>query len=512
MPITLSLRRSARINSRGRATSDRGVTRSWSALESRVACLAGGLQGLGLSPGGRVAILAFNSAAYLEALYAIPWAGGIVVPLNTRLAGPELSYQLADSEAAFLLFDSAHETAARQLAGELPHLRLIRLDGDAAGGDSADWNDLASRSPAAPDAALNDSDLAGIFYTGGTTGRAKGVTLTHGNVLHNVANLMPHFRFGPETRGLHAAPMFHIADSLGIYGVTMAGGQHFFVPKFDAAQVLAAIETEAVSFVILVPTMVKMLLDAPDFAPGRLRSLTDLFYGGSVMPAPVLNRALNLLPHLRFHQGYGLTETAPTATYLSPEQHRAALAGRIRSGSAGQQVYSVDVAIMDGQGRPLPANTTGEICVKGPTVMRGYWRKPEATADAFFGDWFRTGDVGRLDEDGFLTVVDRVKDMIISGGENIYSAEVESVLLEHAAVLECAVIGVPSERWGEAVHAVVRLRPGLAATPAELAEHCRARLAGYKCPRSFSFRDAPLPLSGAGKILKSALRAESVAA
>lgn len=512
MPVTLSLRRSAKINRRGMATSDRGVARSWSALEARIARLAGGLQGRGLVRTGRVAILAFNSASYLEALYAVPWAGGIVVPLNTRLAAPELAYQLADSEAAVLLFDAAHEMMARQLKQTLPQLRLIRLDSSLERSDLLNWDDLAAESAAVADTEIGDSDLAGIFYTGGTTGRAKGVALTHGNILHNVANLMPHFRFGPDTRGLHAAPMFHIADSLGIYGITMAGGQHFFVPKFDAAQVLDAIEAEGINFIILVPTMVKMLLDAPEFEPRRLRSLTDLFYGGSTMPAPVLKRALTQLPGLRFHQGYGLTETAPTATYLSPEQHRAVLAGRIRSGTAGQQVYSVDVAIMDGQGSPLPANTAGEICVKGPTVMRGYWRKPEATADAFFGDWFRTGDIGHLDEDGFLTVVDRVKDMIISGGENVYSAEVESVLLEHAAVLECAVIGVPNERWGEAVHAVIRLRPGMAATPADLLAHCRARLAGYKCPRSFSFRDAPLPLSGAGKILKSALRAEAVAA
>lgn len=510
MSVTLGLRRSARVNRNGMAISRGAYSLTWVALRDRVARLAGGLSGIGVRPGDRVAILGFNSVPYFEAMFAVPWAGGVMVPLNTRLAKAELVYQLHDSGAMVLLVDQAHFAVARQLAADIRGLAIVSLDGDASAvtSGSLSWSAWAEWSSPREDAECDRDSTAGIFYTGGTTGRAKGVMLSHANVLHNVANLMPHLRFGPATRCLHVAPMFHIADSLAIYGVTVSAGQHFFIPKFDIPQFLEIVEAERINFTTLVPTMIKMLLDDPTFDPRKLAGLTDLFYGGSAMPEPVLQRAMFKLPALRLHQGYGLTETSPTATYLSPEQHRMAAQGVLRSGSAGQQVYGVDVAIMDETGASLPTSSVGEICIKGPTVMQGYWCLPEMSTQAFHGAWFRTGDIGSMDEDGFLYVIDRAKDMIISGGENIYSGEVENVLLEHASVLECAVIGRPDERWGEKVHAVIRLRPGVIVSEEELTEHCRGLLAGYKCPRSFEFREKPLPLSGAGKILKSVLKQE----
>ena len=512
MSVTRSIKRSARVNRNGPAVSRGTVTLTWSALRDRVARLAGGLSHIGVKPGDRVALLGFNSAAYLEAMFAVPWAGGIVVPLNTRLAPAELAYQIADSGALVVLADEAHAQAARKLVAEMPGLRFVSLDDEAAGHSGMSWSGFAERHLPREDADCDGGSTAGIFYTGGTTGKAKGVMLSHDNILHNVANLIPHLRFSPATRCLHVAPMFHIADSLAIYGVTVAAGHHFFLPKFDAVELLDVVEAQDINFTTLVPTMLKMLIDEPGFDAGKLESLADVFYGGSPMPEAILRRVLLLLPELRLHQGYGLTETSPTVTYLSPEQHRDAGAGASRLGSAGQQVYGVDLAIMDQTGVPLPVDALGEICVKGPTVMQGYWRLPDVSAEAFHGAWFRTGDIGRLDADGFLYVVDRAKDVIISGGENIYSGEVENALLQHEAVLECAVIGRPDERWGEKVHAVVRFRPGSSASEADLSAHCRALLAGYKCPRSFEFRDTPLPLSGAGKTLKSALKTTALPA
>lgn len=501
MRLTQGLHRAALVHAQGPGTSQGGTTRSWCELRSRVARLAGGLAGLGVGTGDRVAILAFNADRYFEAMYAIPWAGGIAVPLNTRLATAELAAQLADCGAGHLLYGADFAGPARALAAAFPQIKPVCFDGD-------DWQDLAAGAEAR-DAERGGDDAAGIFYTGGTTGRAKGVVLSHANLIHNVLNLSPHFRFGRDTRCLHASPMFHIADALSIFGVTLHGGHHFFEPKFDAANVLRRIEDDRITFVAMVPTMLRMLVDQPDLARRDLSSLTRIFYGGSAMPGALARRVVAALPHVRFHQGYGLTETSPTITHLGPEDHQpAATDARIQS--AGQPVLTIDILIRDDRGQALAPGQNGEICVRGPTVMRGYWQNPEATAAAFADGWFRTGDIGRLDQDGYLHVVDRAKDMIISGGENIYSAEVENVLLQHPAVLECAVIGLPDAQWGECVHAVVRPRPGTAATEDDLLAHCRAALARYKCPRSFRISPDALPLSGAGKVLKAELKRQAI--
>ena len=494
MRLTQGLQRAALVHPDGPGTSHGGTTRSWLELKARIARLAGGLAGAGIGTGDRVAILGFNSDRYFEAMYAIPWAGAIAVPLNTRLAVVELEAQLADCGARLLLHDTAFADPARALASALPELATVCLDDG--------WDRLAG-GPEARDAERGGDDAAGIFYTGGTTGRAKGVVLSHANLIHNVLNLGPHFRFGRETRCLHVSPMFHIADALSIFGVTLHGGHHFFEPKFEAAAVLRRIETDRISYLAMVPTMLKLLLESPAREDRDLSSLVRIFYGGSAMPEATARRVVAAFPHVRFHQGYGLTETSPTITHLAPEDHDpAAASARIRS--AGQPVFTVDLSIRDDAGRALAQGQIGEICARGPTVMRGYWENPQATAAAFVDGWFRTGDVGRIDRDGYLHVMDRVKDMIISGGENIYSAEVENVLLQHPAVLECAVIGLADDAWGERVHAVVR--PRSAVTEAELLEHCRATLARYKCPRSFDISAEPLPLSGAGKILKAELK------
>jgi acyl-CoA synthetase (AMP-forming)/AMP-acid ligase II len=508
MRLTQALHRAALVHRNGPGTSHDGRSRTWLELRSRVARLAQGLSQLGVARGDRVAVLAYNSDRYFEAMYAVPWAGAIVVPLNTRLSVAELEYQLADSGARVLLFDAAFAPQARQLAVGNPALTLVRLEDN---GEGLSWEALGAANEC-QDAERGGDDIAGIFYTGGTTGRSKGVVLSHANLLHNVLNLSPYFQFGRDTRCLHASPMFHIADALSIFGVTLHCGHHFFEPKFDAAAVLNRIATDRLSFVALVPTMLKLLVDDPGIVKRDLTCLTRIFYGGSAMPEAVARRTLAALPQVKFHQGYGLTETSPTISHLGPEDHGFDddRTGRMRS--AGQPVATVDVSIRDSRGQSVAAGEIGEICVRGPTVMREYWGNAGATADAFFGDWFRTGDIGHFDADGYLFVVDRLKDMIISGGENIYSAEVENVLLQHSAVQECAVIGVPDERWGERVHAILRLREGMSASDDELLDHCRRTLARYKCPRSFERVSKALPLSGAGKILKSELKRQFIPA
>lgn len=500
MRLTQALHRAALIHRNGPGTSHAGTTRTWLELKARISRLARGLSGLGVQPGERVAILAYNSDRYFEAMYAIPWAGGVMVPLNTRLAVAELDFQLADSATRVLLYDSSFQQQAENLRAMHPGLALVQLD--AAQGPQTGWDSLAA-SDEMPDAERGGDDIAGVFYTGGTTGRSKGVVLSHANLLHNVLNLSPSFQFGRETRCLHVSPMFHIADALSIFGVTLHCGQHFFEPKFDAANVLRHIEANRITFIALVPTMLKLLLDDPGLSMQRLQSLQRIFYGGSAMPETIARRMISALPQVKFHQGYGLTETSPTLCHLGPEDHRL---DSSRLSSAGQPVGTIELSIRDTDGKPVAAGAIGEICARGPTIMQGYWGNPQATTAAFHGKWFRTGDIGRVDADGYLFVVDRLKDMIISGGENIYSAEVENVLLRHPAILECAVIGLPDERWGERVHAVIRLHPGHAASDEDLLAHCRQNLAGYKCPRGFERSAEALPLSGAGKILKTELK------
>jgi long-chain acyl-CoA synthetase len=505
--ITGLLRRTARLFPDCPATFDGGISLTWLEFEDRVAHLAGGLRQLGLEAGDRVGLLAFNSSAYLEMMFAVPWAGGIIVPLNTRLSQAELTHCISEPECSILICDLEHlGPALAACEGCLTRPRVIVVGNAPADNRIVLVDELiaTSRRSSAHNGAAND--VMGIFYTGGTTGRAKGAMLTHTNMLANTLNLLPHFRFSSATRCLNVSPMFHIAAAFGMFGPTVAGGQHFFLPKYEPSKVIEFIRDHQISFMGVVPTMVKRLIEAKDFSEKDLSSLKDLFYGGSPTLEPDLRAYSERLPLVRLHQGYGLTETSPTITYLSPECH--ALDGPLagKATTVGQPVMLVEVGILSPHGEELPPGAVGEICVRGATVMQGYWGRPVETAEALKGGWFHTGDLGHLDSHGFLTIADRLKDMIISGGENIYSIEVEQALLTHPDVVESAVIGVPSEVWGEAVHAVVRIHPESGLTPEALLAHCRERLSGYKCPKSFELRTNPLPLSSTNKIAKAELR------
>jgi long-chain acyl-CoA synthetase len=367
---------------------------------------------------------------------------------------------------------------------------------------TSEYEDLLASTPPVPDAGRSGADLAGILYTGGTTGRSKGVMLTHDNmgaIALNGTSVLPLNEFAVY---LHAAPMFHAADIAMSLPAMQAGGIHVFIPRFDPQAVLRAIEEHRVTFTLLVPTMVHMLLQQMETTPADVSSLKGLLYGASPMPEALLARAMSMLDGVDFYQGYGMTEAVP-ATVLEPRFHTP---GAAKLRSAGRATFFAEVKVVDPTDRELPRGEIGEILIGGPMVMKGYWNQPKLTDEALRGGWMHTGDAGYMDDDGFLYVVDRLKDMIISGGENVYSAETENAIYQHPAVAMCAVVGVPHPEWGEQVHAVILLKEGCEVTAEEMQAHCRSLIAGYKCPRSIEFTREPLPVSGVGKILKRALR------
>ena len=505
MPIISDFKAAALRKPDGLATCYRERRRSWSSVVARVARVAGGLRSLGVEPGDRVAIWALNNDRYVELYYALPWVGAVAVPVNTRLAPREVRAILEDSDSETLVFDDMSAPLLGTTLGSGLAPRLVHC-GDNATPDGAIGYEALAESTPIEDVGRGGEDLYGIFYTGGTTGRSKGVMLSHRNIIANMENVASLFN-DPDPVYLHAAPMFHLADLGSTFFITGAAGTHAAIPRFEPTDTLRAIAEFRVTATMLVPTMLNMLLQLPDLGRYDVSSLRYLTYGASPMPPAVMQRAFEAFPGIQFMQGYGMTELSPVATFLEAKYHvlDGPLGGKLRS--AGRAVGTAEVRVVDEHDQPVPPGTVGEIAVRGPMVMQGYWKQPELTAKAIRDGWMHTGDAGYLDDDGFLFIVDRVKDMIISGGENVYSIEVEAALHAHPAVMMCAVFGVPDARWGEAVHAVVVRKPEHSVSEPELIEFCRTRIAGYKCPRTVAFQDEPLPISGAGKILKKELRA-----
>jgi long-chain acyl-CoA synthetase len=429
--------------------------------------LAARLARLDLEPGARVGILAANTRAHAEAWLGVPAAGGVVVSLNYRLAPEELRVIADDAQLSMLVTDQDVDLGCERVQ----------------------WDDLLS-GPPQPPRDLPPDTLAAISYTGGTTGRPKGVMLSHGNLLANAQHNLVATGHRAGQRWLHVCPMFHVAGIANLLACTWAGAEQLLLPRFDAAAVLETIERERITHTVLVPTMLGMLLDAAGADDADLSSLRHVQYAASPISAELQRRVLERLPDCDVAQFYGMTEAAPTVTHLSGEDHRR---GGERLASVGIPVPGVEVDVRD-----------GELWVRGPNVMLGYWNRPDETADALIDGWYRTGDVVTQDGDGYLYLLDRAKDMIITGGENVYSLEVEAALLRHPAVAEAAVFGVPDARWGEAVHAVVVPRAEITADA--LLDHCRDLIAGFKLPREIDLRNEPLPKSGPGKVLKTQLR------
>jgi acyl-CoA synthetase (AMP-forming)/AMP-acid ligase II len=470
-------------------------------VADRVARLAGALQGLGVGRGDRVAILSLNSDRYHEALLAVPWADAVVNPVNIRWSAPEIVYALDDSESAVLFVDDAFAPMVPALrAGSRSLTTLIHCgDGPTPEGMLA-FEELVEGSAPVEDVRRGGEELAGLFYTGGTTGFPKGVMLSHANLTTSNMGVIAADILTARGVYLHAAPMFHLADLACWCGHLALGGTHVFIPMFEPVAVMTAVETHRVTDTILVPTMLQMLVDHPELPAHDMSSLSRMLYGASPISEALLDRVMKALPWTALNQGYGMTELAPLATYLPPEDHTGA---RLRS--AGKAAAITELRIVDDEDNEVARGTVGEICVRGGQVMQGYWRKPEETEAALRGGWMHTGDAAYMDDDGYIFIVDRVKDMIVSGGENVYSAEVENAVAQHPAVAMCAVIGVPDDEWGERVHAVVVLKSNASATADEIRGHAKTLIAGYKAPRTVEFTDA-LPISGAGKVLKRELR------
>jgi len=489
------------------ATAVRHLGRSvdWRALCDRVARRAARLRTTGVQPGDRVAVLAANVPEHLEALFAVPWAGLILVPLNTRLSQAEQRYILGHAGCRLLLHDERNAVRAAALAGEPDGPSVAMLD------PIDTWDtarDGLHGGPQAPFQPATPLATAALVYTGGTTGRPKGVELSHVALLLQALAAKDNFRLDDATVFAHTAPMFHVAGFTAGLGVTAAAGRHCFLPEFSPPALLDLIEHEGVDVAILVPTMISATLDGAGDRSAVMQRLRRILYGAAPIQEPVLRRLMQAAPQVELIQVYGQTEVGGACSVLPARYHviEGPFAGKL--GSAGRVLPAFSMRIADDAGREPGFGRVGEIQVSGPGVMTSYWNDPALTAETLRDGWLHTGDLGMIDQDGFITVVGRLKDMIITGGENVFAGEVESALMYHDAVQAAAVIGVPDERWGESVHAVVVLKPGRDASEAELVAHCRARIAHYKCPRSIAFRPGALPMSGVGKVRKVDLLSE----
>jgi long-chain acyl-CoA synthetase len=471
-----------------------GDTRfDYAELHDRCARLATGLAGLGIEPGDRVALLAANSHRYLEAFCGAPAFGFVIVPLNTRLSEHELRAILQDAEARVLLTD--RDPGSLRTCVE--HVVSIP-DG---------YEKLLAAPAPPPPPAGDETAIAALFYTGGTTGKPKGVMLTHRNLIANAFHKTVACSLRGDDVFLAAPAMFHVAGVAPLVGLIWLGATTVTTPAFDPQRCLELIAAQRVTVFMPVPTMLAALVAAQRVAPRDVSSLRLLGHAGSPIANAVIEAAHATFPGAELAQFYGATETSSIATCL---RHEEDVLGTPLLGSCGRAVPGVRVKIVRPDGSEAERAEAGEILVRGPNVTAGYWRNPEATAAALDGGWYRTGDIGLMKEGDYLFVVDRVKDMIVSGAEKVYSIEVEDVLHRHPAVLEAAVFGIPDERWGEAVHAVVVVAAepsgGRESLTMALQAHCRSAIAGYKVPKKIEIRLEPLPKSGPGKILKRALR------
>jgi fatty-acyl-CoA synthase len=474
-----------------------GETTSYGEMHERSIALAGGLSAHGVGRGDVVGLLAHNCPDHLEVVFAASYLGAVAMPINWRLAAPEVRYILEHSGARALVCDEGLLPLADAATEGLAVLRACVSPADG-------WTSLTALRDApepATRANVAADDVHRLMYTSGTTGRPKGVMITHANLAwKNLAHLVE-FGFTNNDLGLACGPLYHVgALDLTTTTLIAAGATVIIHQVFDAAAVVEEIERSRVTTVWLAPAMVNAIMALPDVEQRDLSSVRVIINGGEKMPIPLIERIQRTFPSAWFADAYGLTETVSGDTFLD----RDSLVSKL--GSVGRSCLYLELDIWDERGRSVSSGERGEIVLRGPKVFAGYWRDPDATAAAFAGGWFHTGDVGVRDDDGYLFIVDRLKDMIVSGGENIASSEVERVLYEHDAVLEVAVVARPDDRWGEVPVAFVVLRDGASATEDDLLEGCRAQLAKFKVPKDVTLMDA-LPRNPSGKVLKRELRA-----
>ena len=456
-------------------------------------------------PGDRVAILAENCPEYTECYYGVPGAGMALTLLNYRLTARELAYIVGDSAPRILVVEPKYLPTIQQIRAAIPSVERILLIG-AEAEDCTNYDAfVASGEAREPARRPSEDDLCWLLYTSGTTGLPKGAMLSHRNLLSAVLNSMGGWEVAPDEVVMYTFPQFHVAGYL-IPLHHLRGYKIVLLRSFDPQTMLRTVEEHRVTNTGMAPTMIAMLLESAMTDDYDISSLKRIGYGASSMPAEVLRKARLKWPEVRFGTGFGMTELSGNVMSLGSLDHdRAAEQGLELLGSVGKQMPLARVRVVDDEGRDAPPGEPGEILIKGDQVLMGYWRNPEATAAAFTDGWFHSGDVGRWDEDGYLYIVDRKKDMILTGGENVYPREVEEVLYEHPAVVEAAVVGAPDPKWGEKVVAVICVREGHDVTAADVIEHCRGRIAGYKKPRHVVFIDL-LPRNASGKVLKRELR------
>lgn len=483
-------------------------------LALRVASLVSFLRNKGIERGDRISILDHNSLAYLEFYFAAAGGGAVLNPLNVRLSPTELAFILNDSGSRWLVASSEFAPLVRSIveAG-------VELEGIIAIGPTESFSvDIPVHSygeviaePSLPVSIVpaSSGDLAHLYYTSGTTGRAKGVMLTHGNVTSHAFGAAVEFRLDSSDVWGHIAPMFHLADAWATFALTLVGGCHVMIPRFNPYVVLAAIEREKITLTNLIPTMLNLMVKHPDAESFDYRSLRLILSGGAPIAPRVVEEIVRVFG-CEYVQTYGMTETSPYLTLSILKDHLRRLPPSERlaySARTGRPFITVDLKVVGEEGLPVRADDrdVGEIWVRGETITPGYWNRPEETRAAFHDGWLRTGDLAVVDSEGYVNIVDRRKDMIISGGENVYSTEVENVLYAHPAVLEAAVFGIPDDILGEAVTAAVVLKPGAEATARELISFCKEKIAAFKAPKSVKFVDE-LPRTGSGKIYKQALR------
>lgn len=453
-------------------------------LHGRIRSLVAALLRAGFVTGDRLAILLPNGPEYLQLVYACSWLGVIAVPINTRLSVGEIDHILADASPRGLVRHSALPTPATRLSWEVV----------------LDESPLEGRTDSCPEPCYDPDAILALIYTSGTTGRPKGVILTHSNILSNVHNFnywMPYREGGVY---LHASPIFHIADFPGMFAAPAFGACQAALPHFTPAGFCEAVDKERVNYTVLVPTMINLLTQFDGIGKYDLSSLEVLAYGGSPMAPDLIRRTRQRLPKIKLVQVYGLSETG----FLTGLQDREHTEERLTS--CGRPCPGIEVQVVDLAGKQAEAGQRGELVARGPNVMRGYWNDQEDTAAAFANGFFRTGDIGYQDADGYFYILDRLKDMIVTGGENVYCGEVEAIILGHPAVREAAVFGIPDPQWGELVAACIVLKPGMHLTAEILIAHCRQSLANYKVPRHVQFSETDLPKSGSGKVLKRLLR------
>jgi fatty-acyl-CoA synthase len=486
---------------------------TYAEFAERAARLGGALRALGVQNGDRVAFLSSNCHRLLEAYYGVLEAGAVLLPLNIRLVAQELAYILNDAEANVLMFEKQFLPLVEGFRGAAGSVKsFVLLDGE----PQADWMEgqnyeslLAGAKPRRRDVMdVDENSIAELFYTSGTSANPKGVMLSHRNIYLHALNCIAALQVNEKMVNLHTIPLFHANGWGAAHTVTLMGGKHVMIHQFNPAEVFRLIEKERVRDFYLVPTMATALVNSPERTKFDLSSLRRALIGGAAS-SPTLVREVEEKLGCACISGYGLTETSPVLTFSSIKTgiESEASERQARKAMAGHAIAGAEVRVVDAEGNDVPADgkTVGLVVARGDGVMDGYWKQAEETAHVFRGGWFHTGDLATMDAERYIVIVDREKDIIVSGGENISSLELEKALVTHPCVYEAAVIAVPHEKWGEVPKACVVRKPGTMVTEGELLELCRSCLARYKCPHSIEFMDG-LPKTGTGKILKRELR------